>query len=238
MRLLDTKLIKDSSLVLYLPALITATDQICLNSYMTPAGTITTDSNGKYDKGISATWSPTNKIWSTNFGFTPSTGNFSMGCWFKKSSAPTNDFTPTLMAIGTTGSPRAYIVISKTNGYAFFYFYDGSYIQVTSTKAVCDNAWHHIVGVRDGTSHLLYVDGIVVGSQTATAKNITGTTFIVGGVNDGTYDNLGAAVLDDLFVFSRALSEREIVQLVTDATENKLQRYRRSRFPGSITGIK
>jgi lysophospholipase L1-like esterase len=84
---------------------------------------------------------------------------------------------------------------------------------------VTDNKWHHIALVRDGAAGrtLLYVDGKLDGSQTFTYPDSfeAAAPITIGWLPAG-YHYGGA--LDELAIYSRALSEFEISQHVTDGT--------------------
>lgn len=145
--------------------------------------------------------------------FAVGTNAITFGCWILKNGASTADYAPTFMVIGSTN--RLYLVANKTTGYANFLTYDGSSTNVTlSTNVnICDNAWHLVVGVRNGTSHKLYVDGVEVGSGTGTARTISVNKVAIGNNHDNTYDKIGTCAMDDAFVFSRALSATEVKNL-------------------------
>ena len=49
------------------------------------------------------------------------------------------------------------------------YFYDVTNSSLQSTgPRVDDNEWHHIIGVLDGTSKKIYIDGELIASATVT----------------------------------------------------------------------
>lgn len=176
---------------------------------LTQAGTVNNVSS-PFGNGKTATWNTVNCLYnSTVFPSVLGSGDITFSCWFKKASPPTNDFTPTIMELGQ--QYRVYLVASKTNGYASLYSYDaGGGTNVESNKNVCDGIWHHIVGVRSGTSLKVYVDAILVGSTTGTVRVGNGTGLWIGTAGDATYDNLTAADIDEVAVWSSALTADEV----------------------------
>jgi len=53
-------------------------------------------------------------------------------------------------------------------------------VDVSSSSAVTTNTWNHVAFVRNGTSHKLYLNGVNVGTTTATSAIVGSTTFVVG----------------------------------------------------------
>jgi hypothetical protein len=97
---------------------------------------------------------------------------------------------------------------------------DVTKVQVTSSIAVNNNVWHHIVGMRDGSTLLLYVDGLLDGTNTLPAGyNLAGTSqhnAYVGAITNHTNSSLYKfydGLIDDVRVYSRALSRAEIEYL-------------------------
>ena len=73
-------------------------------------------------------------------------------------------------------------------------------------------AWHHIAATFDGTTAIVYIDGVAVGSNSRPAHtNGTGAIYIGGGVDFSAYYFNG--VVDEVYIFDRALSQAEIIGL-------------------------
>ena len=211
--LYSTPLITDANLENYY-RLDTTADSSGKGRTLTAVGSVSVgNTGGKFGNcAFSSQWDKTNHYYATTFAVGANT--VSLGCWFLKNGAPTNDYEPTIMAIGNTN--RVYLTVIKNTGYASFStFENGNYTNVTlSTNVnICDNVWHLVVGVRDGTSVKLYVDGNLVGSGTGTARTVDANVFNLG-QNDSTgINSMPNAYIDDAFVFSRALSATEISKL-------------------------
>lgn len=190
---------------------------------LTASGTITYGT-GKINNGASATWNSTNflsnsAILPTNIG----SGDITLSCWFKKNGASIVDSTPTIINFGTiTTNGRIYLVATKTNGHASFYSYSSpNSTNVDSTTNICDNSWHLIVGTRSGTTMTIYVDGSQVAQNTGTIRAINESQLHIGTITNVSYDNLGTASIDEVAIFSRALSSTEVTALYNSGGGNQ-----------------
>ena len=93
------------------------------------------------------------------------------------------------------------------NEAAFFCIGVGSVLGSTNIN---DNQWHHIAGVYDGSKMLLYVDGKLDGSEVVSGSlNISGSNVCIGGSPSDSFNGL----IDDVFIYDRALPEDQIEQL-------------------------
>ena len=100
-------------------------------------------------------------------------------------------------------------------GKAVFDAYDsGTFCRVDSTTSINDGIWHHVVGVREGTSFEIYLDGVLEASSTISASIDFGNdgnlyfgkyTETAGGYFNGT--------IDEARIYDRALSYGEIAWL-------------------------
>ena len=80
----------------------------------------------------------------------------------------------------------------------------------TSTSA---NKWHYAVAVKSGLNLSLYYEGNYIGTATLTGTVTTPTNFRIGCRYYGTTDTYFNGILDDVRVYSRALSTAEIQEL-------------------------
>ena len=91
----------------------------------------------------------------------------------------------------------------------------GSWSSMASAEDAFDGNWHHIVGVYDGSNALIYVDGV----QTSLgAEDITNTggfpsQLKIGNSLTSNSDNYFSGVIDDVRVYTRALSYSEIQEV-------------------------
>lgn len=78
-----------------------------------------------------------------------------------------------------------------------------------------DSTWHHVVGIKDGTSGIyLYVDGILVASDTSIAATNTlanSNDLLIGVDRDGT-SNSWDGVIDDIRIYNYARSAQQTVE--------------------------
>lgn len=128
----------------------------------------------------------------------------------------------TVAAWVKTSSRSAYLVgnadssdLRIAGGRAMFSVYTENgtgFNNLLSRKLVNDNLWHHIVGVRNRNTLLIYVDNVLERSMP-----------ISGGANMG-YQTLGArhagdfqeyynGLLDEVYVFNRAITASEVASL-------------------------
>lgn len=106
-----------------------------------------------------------------------------------------------------------------------------------------DTNWHHIVVIKEstGTGVKSYVDNTYVAQSAETRDgNTPADKFTIGAMYNGAsvirYAN---CQIDSVGIFDRALTADERTELYTDpsSTVNSLKFYRRTRIPGSITGV-
>jgi Concanavalin A-like lectin/glucanases superfamily len=83
------------------------------------------------------------------------------------------------------------------------------YYEVTAPAAI--GVWTHVVGTYDGTTGRIYVNGALVAGLTAAYSANTTSPFVIGADNlSGSYGNYFPGLVDDLSVYSRALSATEV----------------------------
>jgi hypothetical protein len=81
---------------------------------------------------------------------------------------------------------------------------------VLGSTNINDNQWHHVAGVYDGSKMLLYVDGEMDGSEVVSGGlNVSSSNVYIGGSPSASFNGL----IDDVFIYSRALPEDQIGQL-------------------------
>ncbi|MGW4638302.1 DNRLRE domain-containing protein [Sphaerisporangium sp. NPDC004334] len=92
-------------------------------------------------------------------------GDLAVEAWFKTAASGT--------VVGyqnSAGSPTSYTpaIYVGTDGKLRGQFWTGTANPITSTKAVNDNTWHHVVLEGATNTQTLYLDGAVVGTRTGT----------------------------------------------------------------------
>lgn len=95
-------------------------------------------------------------------------------------------------------------------------FYKDFY-KITSDVGVDDGNWHNIVGVYDGSTPAVYVDGVSValGGETSASNAISSDIFRIGTILiDGSYKMDG--IIDEVRIYNRVLSNTEILNIYND----------------------
>ncbi|MEI6749473.1 MAG: LamG domain-containing protein [Bacteroidota bacterium] len=111
-----------------------------------------------------------------------------------------------------------YNLLIGTDGKVNWYIYNtvGSSKSVKSTSSVIGDSYVHVVGIKNGTTILLYVNGVLQGQDTLTSNAVyyTASQFVIGGYGmcGGTwfYSN---GIIDDVRVYNRVLSSSEVARL-------------------------
>ena len=82
-----------------------------------------------------------------------------------------------------------------------------------TVPAVLTGAWHHVAASWDGTTKRLYVDGVLVGSDTTIPIDATYPMWIGVDYDAGLPVDAYAGDLDELEIYDRALADAEIASL-------------------------
>jgi hypothetical protein len=114
-----------------------------------------------------------------------------------------------------TGSPS-----NRFAGGLMFYVFDGTTAYVSPAVAsgvIWDGQWHAVAGTFDGTTVRFYLDGHEIGSGTAAPTTIDyalpTTEFTLGGYPASCGGNDFTGSIDEVHVYSRALSAAEVGRL-------------------------
>ena len=109
-----------------------------------------------------------------------------------------------------------YALDITSTGKAEMMFMSNSVIYAaTSTTAVNDNKWHHVVGTYDGETVRTYVDGVLEDSNTLPSGNLPSDTgpLRISADYQTTPANFFGGSLDDIRLYNRALSAGEVQRL-------------------------
>ena len=105
---------------------------------------------------------------------------------------------------------------------------DVGYVAPGAPDTIPRNTWVHLAGVYDGAMVRLYVNGAEVMSEPLTGSFVPDTTPVILGGNGNDASDVPTELfpgrIDELMLFSRALSATEIAQLAAGAA-----------FPGAAT---
>lgn len=96
---------------------------------------------------------------------------------------------------------------------------DGGTVTQTAntTKVINDGSWHNIVITADGVNLKIYVDGLLDKSNSSNISATTSTTLYFGR-RASTSDFFFNGLIDDIAIFSRALSASEVNELYQGMT--------------------
>lgn len=126
--------------------------------------------------------------------FSFGSGNFTFECWAKTRTGNNSTSEPiiTQSASGASSDSSFYFGFGTD---ASVYVSDGTgwdYNATSSISTYNDGEWHHVAAVRNGTSLIIYVDGVNVGSTTLSSGFTLGNSsrlIQIGYQTSGTYYN-------------------------------------------------
>jgi hypothetical protein len=89
----------------------------------------------------------------------------------------------------------------------------GGEYQANGSTSVFDGQWHHLMGVYDGNSVYLYVDGDLDTTTPAGAVNTSNDPVYIGSRVNNTSNRNWIGNIDEVRIYNRALSEAELLWL-------------------------
>lgn len=155
-----------------------------------------------------------------NFG----TGDFSISCWFNttRTTAQTNGSMALIFKHNTSSPYQGYYFWvgsagDSNQGKLYFRIRDGTGSSDSgyTPLAYNDGNWHHAVAVRTGNVLKIYVDGTEVISTSVTSRNVDNTGTLRLGQNNILGNDMFDGNMDEVRIYSRALTDYEIMQLYT-----------------------
>lgn len=129
-------------------------------------------------------------------------GSFTWEVWFKSTQT-----TGVGTFIRRDGNGAAYLL--RLNAGKIEWYANSAGGMITSATVKADGQWHHAVGVKNGTSTTLYVDGVSAGTGTA-VSTATGTTTTYLGSAGGTTEYFNGT-LDEVAVYNTALTSTRVL---------------------------
>lgn len=138
----------------------------------------------------------------THFNLT--TGDFTMGCWVRRTTGATNDAYLT-KAVGTGAYPWQLWYDNSTQKFGFRGF-DSTVSLVynlQSTTTVAADTWYFVVGEREGNTFRLRVNGTTEASTTFSGSLMSTTADVaIGSLSTGVGSS--SAYMDDVFIVKGA----------------------------------
>lgn len=149
------------------------------------------------------------------------TNKVSVGCWVNFT-----DEIGTMLFLARYGSleDHGFMLGKIASGQVFFAGRDENNVYITTPyteNSLADGQWHFIMGVCDVTVWSLWVDGVLIGSDTTdhTTVDIQTTSHpLCFGKEYGSNSLHYQGYLDDVRIYNRALSENEIQEIYQDST--------------------
>ena len=182
------------------------------NNYtLTNNNTVTFSDYAKFGKCADFGTSNTNKylnILNNNLGISGSS-DFTISAWVKlRTEIGSGSYDFINLNTGTTAGNTFYILGYEYNsGNRRIYGYFGSN-QITYTTTLGTTNWYYLNIVRSSNNTYLYLNGALVATGTVNLTTPASYGFGIGGQHNGA--NYSSAVIDEVAVFSKALSDREI----------------------------
>jgi parallel beta-helix repeat protein len=146
--------------------------------------------------------------------------NLTVMAWVKTVNAQTPGDDYEIFGLGGSGSGNE-LTFGLTDdggnqGAVRFRVLNGATTTAFGTSSLADMEWHHIVGVRNSSSYLIYVDGALetITTDQNPGELITPTGIsMIGGVPEPDQQETFNGSIDNLMLWNRVLSEEEINQM-------------------------
>jgi hypothetical protein len=151
-----------------------------------------------------------------NGGLTSNPSSYSMSLWFKSSALSQGlyDNTSVLITRRHMDWGPTWTTLQIVNSGNLALAVDGpAYSNVLNSNInVLDNQWHHVVGVKNGSNYILYLDGAQVGNLTDNYAHAgSSQDFHLG--HDGAWNTNFIGSFDDVSIYNRAIDSIEVVQI-------------------------
>jgi hypothetical protein len=145
------------------------------------------------------------------------TGPFSISAWIKRDTTGGFD-TVVDRGLGLTDPEASYLLRVEDNDTVVFFWEDGTGTNtaVFSNQTIVDSDWHHLVGVFDGSSNLVYIDGVFDDSATTTLTPAVTTESFHIGARKRTglpFDLFFDGLIDEVGFYNRGLTPAEVQRL-------------------------
>lgn len=171
-------------------------------------GTITYTTDVPFGSGQSAIFNGSSGLFNGS-GPIIGTGGYTAACWVKFLSAGEMSLIQQRDA-QNTGQFMVYVTAAGIG------HYEGNSSNVFANWYATPlqlNTWMHIAAVRNGTSHKLFLNGVVVASTTKSPYSIGGDNGLSIGYDQRDNNKFVNGYMKDVLVAARALSDDEILWL-------------------------
>lgn len=137
-----------------------------------------------------------------NESFFDITSNITITCWIRKNG---NDQTSCL--VSKSDSFNVYIGEIST-GVTFYC--GGTGRSVASTTNICDNKWHHVAAVYDGSAKKIYIDGIFDSLRNSSGLITTNDYKVTIASGENLPEQKLQGMIDEVRIYNLALSAERI----------------------------
>ncbi len=158
-----------------------------------------------------------------NLGSVTTPVNVTISAWIKTSSAAQRPI------FSNRGSGAYYGI---TGGKFFIYYNSATPAGISSNRAVNDNQWHLVTWTNDGSTSILYIDGLQDSAPAQTRGSQSGTAYIGW---DSANNEYFPGSIDDLRIYSRVLSPSEVQKLYSMG-ETTLNANQNNRLTSGLLG--
>lgn len=176
---------------------------------------IPTVTTGKIGQAFNFSNTYLNEITTSNQYSNPQ--NFSIGAWFRTSSASGRKIIGFENLKKDAGGSYDRHLYMGWDGKIHFGVYNGGQQIIHSLTTLTDGVWHQVLGTHDAAGNTaLYVDGVLQSSMVSGAENYSGYWRIGGFSNGWSYMNGNGyftGSIDDVRVYNRALNATEAKDL-------------------------
>jgi hypothetical protein len=142
------------------------------------------------------------------------TGKITLSLWVK-----TNDAGNSQDNEWVAKGDHTYAIKHKANNNIEFFIYDGAwYTAWYAVNSSFNGVWHHVAGTYDGSALKLYVDGVLQATTAHVGRIETRTHNLYMGENSESTGRFYAGAMDEVRIYSRALSQDEVAWLAEKTT--------------------
>jgi len=166
-----------------------------------------------------ATFNGTSSFISTPGPVVDTSQPYTVAAWALMTTVPLGAYKTVASIEGVSASVFVLQLRGDTGTFSFAsQSYDGvsAAIIASATSAPVAQVWYHLAGVFDGASLRLYLNGVLQSSTTrAVAWRATGDTIVGRARYSGAPTDYWPGLIDDVRVYSRALSADEVARIAT-----------------------
>ena len=180
------------------------------NTLITASGSPIYTNNGKYGGALYLNGSSTMTVSGFPKGVPTNNSPYTIAFWFKPDAGcPTN---AGFIGWGTSANGQGNFLrinngVNKINNYWWFHDLEGT----LSGSNFFNGSFYHVAATWNGTNRAIYLNGLLVVTNTDSGLNVTPTGFVVGNCNSaGTFKGW----MDDLTIANRAFSLNEVTNLM------------------------